>query len=78
MRERILKCFEPIIGYIPTEDDEFHLLCDRLDLLSVVMNCEKEFNLEQIDCDTKDEFDFNEVKDFVDWIIEFVDKQNKN
>jgi len=76
MRERILKQFEPIIGIIPDESEQFFMCCDIFDYVSVLMNCEQEFNCSIPDGDLKDEYDFDTVKDFVDWVITCVSKAN--
>lgn len=76
MREKILKQFEPIIGIIPDENEQFFMCCDMFDYVSILMNCEKEFNCSIPDGDLKDEYDFDTVKDFVDWVITCVGKAN--
>lgn len=77
IRNRILKCFESVIGIIPPEDEQFFLCCDLFDYTDVLMNCEREFNCSIPDGDLKDEYDFETVKDFVDWVSEEIAKQSK-
>jgi acyl carrier protein len=78
IRERILNCFEPIVGIKPHEDDCFYDLCDMLDYVEVVMNVEKEFNCNFSEADNKDEFDFDTVKEFIDYMITCLKNQITN
>jgi acyl carrier protein len=44
---------------------------DGLDFVELLMRCEAEFGI-HIEENDKDEYSFDTVKDFIDWVSEFV------
>ena len=72
MRQQILALFQHIIGIIPKEEDEFHMLCDLWDYCELTDSIEKELNIYLKDSDEKDEYSFDTVKDFIDWVLQYT------
>ena len=70
-REEILKQFEPFVGLIPDEEEVFWRVCDLWDFCEVTDRIENKFSIVLSDKADKDEFCFDTVKDFVDWILTY-------
>lgn len=74
-RESIFKIlnnkYESIEG-----EDYFSDWFDGYDLLDLVFNCQKEFNC-TIDPSDKDEYSFDTIEDFINWILPEINNSEK-
>lgn len=71
VRQRCLNSFEDVVGRIPDENEIFMNVCNLYDYLDVTNNISREFGV-RIDTDEYDEYDFNTVKDYIDWCVNNV------
>ena len=70
-RQICVDCIQFFTDILPKEDDSLSLYCkDDLDLIEIVLECEKELCI-HVDCDWIKFTQFTTVKDFIDFILSF-------